>query len=88
MTWPVPSPVALPGLNRAALSPCPTSLKSRPAKPTNRPSDASSHDMAAPRHCASSYRLARPTTNWPTLNPCGQNNSAALSPTPAPELAS
>lgn len=87
MTWPVPSHVASPGLNMAAPLSCPTSLKSGPAKPTNRPSPASSRDMAAPRRRASWFRPARPTTNFPHLKACGQTNSAALSPTPAPKHA-
>jgi len=88
VTWPVPLPVASPGLNRVVPLSCPTSLKSARTKPTNRPSPASSHDMAAPRRHASSFRPARPTTNCPCLKACGQINSVVLSPTPAPKLAS
>lgn len=83
MTCPVPSPVALPGSNKAAPPSFRMSLKWPAAKPTNRPSNASSHDMAASRRRASSCRCGRPTTNYPQSKACGQINSTALPLMPA-----
>lgn len=83
MTWPIAFTPACHGSNGAALPQSPTSLKSRPAKRTTKRSPGSQRNMGERLATSSSCRPVRPTTNWRTLNPCGQTNSVAFRPKPA-----